>query len=46
MALLHDYIAPSIQKRKSTTTIGKKADKIHESEEVLINSISGLTFLS
>ena len=33
MALLHDYIAPSIQKRKSTTTIGKKADKIHELEE-------------
>ena len=34
MALLHDYIAPSIQKRKSITTIGKKADKIHELEEI------------
>ena len=33
MALLHDYIAPSIQKRKSTATIRKKADKIHELEE-------------
>ncbi len=33
MALLHGYIAPSIQKRKSTATIKKKADKIHQREE-------------
>ncbi len=34
MALLHDYIAPSIQKRKGTTTIKRKADRVHEMNEV------------
>lgn len=34
MALLHDYIAPSIQKGKSTTTIKKKANRIYKMKEV------------
>ncbi|MCI9127437.1 MAG: AAA family ATPase [Eubacterium sp.] len=33
MALLHGYIVPSIQKGKSTATIKKNADKIHERKE-------------
>lgn len=34
MALLHSYIAPSVKKKKTTTTIKKNADKIHETKEI------------
>lgn len=34
MALLHGYIAPSVEKRKATTTIKKKADKVYEMAEI------------
>ena len=34
MALLYSYIAPSVEKRKTTATIKKKADKIYEMKEI------------
>lgn len=34
MALLHAYIAPSVEKRKATTAVKKKADRVYETKEV------------
>lgn len=34
MALLHGYIAPSVEKRKATTAIKKKADGFYEMAEI------------